>query len=496
MTLRAATPGVSASELGQPGGVATLDGSGHIPTSQMPVGDVTYLGNWNATTNTPTLANGVGTAGELYICDVAGSQNLGGGVVAYSVGDWVIYDGATWDRVGAAGAVPSHPTATIDLTVKNGIAPTFMRSDAAPALSQAIEPTWTSPHKFTGTSTNADSTVVVGGPNPVLEWTRDGQPDRLKANYTSSETLEFVYTNAAGTPVLTPFLINPAVVAAVEAYFKAEYDSSATDSTLTVVANLPELDIQKENGAANAKRWVLDGKTANELIFKAVSDDGSTAAAYLTVTRNGAAIAGIASNSGTGAWAHTGALSATASGGAAGLLLTTGDGGEVQALGNGANVNLSLRPKGTGIVTSYGNFSAPSAAIAGAFTVGGNSLTPIVGGSSRTAQNSNVSVANFYTVAIGGLYRVSAYVVLSQAATTSSVLPSASISYTEAVTGANVQDLITTTASTNTVGLHSGGSVVIQAQQGSNLSFITSNYASVGATPMQYAVHVTVEKIS
>lgn len=123
-------------------------------------------------------------------------------------------------------------------------------------------------------------------------------------------------------------------------------------------------------------------------------------------------------------------------------------------------------------------------------------VAAIVGGSSRTAQATNVSVANFYTVAVGGLYRVSAYVVLSQAATTSSTMPSASISYTEAVTGANVQDMITTTATNNTVGLHSGGSVVIQAQQGSNLSFITSNYASVGATPMQYSVHLTVERIS
>lgn len=46
---------------------------------------------------------------------------------------------------GAAGA---NPTGTIGLTVVNGSAGTYMRSDAAPPLSQAITPTWTGAHIF------------------------------------------------------------------------------------------------------------------------------------------------------------------------------------------------------------------------------------------------------------------------------------------------------------------------------------------------------------
>jgi hypothetical protein len=250
------------SEKGQPNGVATLDASGKVPTSQLPVGDVTYKGNWNATTNTPTLADGVGDAGDLYICDVAGTQNLGGGDVAYSVGDWLIYDGAVWDRVPAASAAPANPTATVGLTAKNGTAPTFMRSDAAPAL---------------------DPSVLHG------------------------------------------------------------------------------------------------------LFAAIVATDG------------------------------------------------------------------------------------------------------------KVNQAANVNSPTFYPVTVSGMYRFSAYVVVSQAATTSSTMPSCSVSYTEATTGVVVQDMVTTTATNNQVGLHSGGSVVIAAQQGSNIGYITSNYASSGATPMQYAVRVKVE---
>ena len=52
---------------GSAGGVATLDSSGHLTTSQVPsalVGAVVYQGVWNAATNSPTFASGVG--GEFF----------------------------------------------------------------------------------------------------------------------------------------------------------------------------------------------------------------------------------------------------------------------------------------------------------------------------------------------------------------------------------------------------------------------------------------------
>ena len=52
-------------------------------------------------------------------------------------------------------AVGSTTAATIGLTAVNGSASTVMRSDAAPALSQAIAPTWTGTHTHTPSSGNA-----------------------------------------------------------------------------------------------------------------------------------------------------------------------------------------------------------------------------------------------------------------------------------------------------------------------------------------------------
>lgn len=43
----------------------------------------------------------------------------------------------------------ANPTGTVGLTAVNGVATTFLRSDGAPLLSQAITPTWTGAHTFT-----------------------------------------------------------------------------------------------------------------------------------------------------------------------------------------------------------------------------------------------------------------------------------------------------------------------------------------------------------
>lgn len=57
-----------------------------------------------------------------------------------------------------SGATFANPTASIGLTAVNGSATTGMRSDGAPALSQAIAPTWTGQHIFSPARTIASAT--------------------------------------------------------------------------------------------------------------------------------------------------------------------------------------------------------------------------------------------------------------------------------------------------------------------------------------------------
>ena len=86
---------------GTANGFATLDENGRVPYSQLPESAMEYKGQWNAETNTPTLADGNGTKGDFYIVSVSGTQNLGSGNIQFFVNDRVIYDGSVWSRLSA-----------------------------------------------------------------------------------------------------------------------------------------------------------------------------------------------------------------------------------------------------------------------------------------------------------------------------------------------------------------------------------------------------------
>lgn len=88
-------------------GVATLDGGGKVPLTQLPSAIMTYEGVWDASTNTPTLADGVGDAGMVYRVGVDGIQDLGSGPISFIVGDYAIYNGTTWEKSDTTDAVAS-----------------------------------------------------------------------------------------------------------------------------------------------------------------------------------------------------------------------------------------------------------------------------------------------------------------------------------------------------------------------------------------------------
>lgn len=62
------------------------------------IGALNYKGTWNASTNTPTLASGVGTKGDYYVVSVAGSTNLDG-ISTWYAGDWAAFNGSVWQRL-------------------------------------------------------------------------------------------------------------------------------------------------------------------------------------------------------------------------------------------------------------------------------------------------------------------------------------------------------------------------------------------------------------
>ena len=98
---------IPSSQKGANNGVATLDSGGKVPASQLPSTVMEFQGVWNANTNTPTLANGTGNAGDVYLCNVAGTTNFGAGPISFALGDWAIYDGSIWQKSLNSNAVVS-----------------------------------------------------------------------------------------------------------------------------------------------------------------------------------------------------------------------------------------------------------------------------------------------------------------------------------------------------------------------------------------------------
>ncbi len=85
----------------QPNGYAALDSSGRVPASQLTAGiagGLTFQGVWNAATNQPPLASGVGTKAAYYEVGTAGSTTLDG-INQWNSGDLVIFNGSVWQKV-------------------------------------------------------------------------------------------------------------------------------------------------------------------------------------------------------------------------------------------------------------------------------------------------------------------------------------------------------------------------------------------------------------
>ena len=62
------------------------------------IGALNYKGTWNATTNSPALASGVGTKGDYYVVGTAGTTTLDG-ISNWGIGDWAVFNGSVWQRV-------------------------------------------------------------------------------------------------------------------------------------------------------------------------------------------------------------------------------------------------------------------------------------------------------------------------------------------------------------------------------------------------------------
>ena len=227
---------VASSTLGAALGVATLDAGGKVPVGQLPssvLGGMAYQGVWNASTNSPALASGVGTKGYYYVVSVAGSTSIDG-KSNWTVGDQISYNGTTWDQVqggssdvssvfGRVGAVvmnSSDVTTALGFTPYNATNPSgylvanqsiTYTGDATgsgtTSVALTLANTGVTPGALTKVVVNAKglvtgSSALLAADIPNLDWSKitTGKPTTL-TGYSIVMTSSDVTTALGFTPV-------------------------------------------------------------------------------------------------------------------------------------------------------------------------------------------------------------------------------------------------------------------------------------------------------
>ena len=102
-------------------------------------GGLSYQGAWNASTNSPTLASGVGTSGYYYVVSTAGSTNLDG-ITDWKAGDWLIYNGTAWQKIDQSWAIAGANDNITSMTgITGGISsPDFVQFDTGASVTNGV----------------------------------------------------------------------------------------------------------------------------------------------------------------------------------------------------------------------------------------------------------------------------------------------------------------------------------------------------------------------
>ena len=244
-------------------GVATLDGSGTVPVSQLPaavLGALSYQGTWNASTNTPTLTSSVGTKGYYYVVNVAGSTNLNG-ITDWQIGDWAVYNGSAWQKIDNTDAVTSVNgyTGTVVLNATDVGAVSSVSGTAPVSVA-------------TGTTTPVVSLASAYGDtqNPYASKT---------ANYVLASP-----NGSAGVPTFRA-LVAADLPSLSGSYIPYTGASSAIDLNAQTVTNIAHLGINTTTVPTILMRAFGDNNSGSRIAVRGYSSNASSSSMRVTKFR-------------------------------------------------------------------------------------------------------------------------------------------------------------------------------------------------------------------
>lgn len=171
------------------------------------------------------------------------------------------------------------------------------------------------------------------------------------------------------------------------------------------------------------------------------------------------------------------------------IKFATGGNTETMRLDQSGNILL------VGKITKYNNISTVSNGIPSEYAT-----------IDLTAQTAAKTATTIYTPTATGLYRVSVYLQVTTAGSTSSILGGSTgvvltyndgdgnVAQSDTVALSTTTGTIAVTSATNTTATNLEGSKVIYAKTGVAIQYAIG-YTSVGVTPMQYAAHLKVEAL-
>lgn len=155
---------------------------------------------------------------------------------------------------------------------------------------------------------------------------------------------------------------------------------------------------------------------------------------------------------------------------------------------------------GSGNVTSTATVNSVTGKLTSynAISTVGNGVPSLVATVDLTAQGANIGATTLYSVPASGagLYRVTLYISITRAATTSSTMPSTAITYTDAESSAIHTTTTTATAAGNSItASFAQSSYILYAKASTNIQYTLASFATSGATSMQFNLHVKCEAL-
>lgn len=257
-------------------GYAGLGADGKVPANQLPA-DGSYRGTWNAATNTPPIASGVGTSGDFYFVGTAGSTPVDG-IGNWVVGDQLRFNGTVWQRIPTASLVSSVAGRTgaillvaADISDAGETGRLLMQADGAAAARAAID---------AAAIAHTHALAEIGGLEAALGAKLD-----VTATSVFGRTLASTADGAAARLALG---LGSAALAATAAFAPAVHTHA--EATTSAAGFMSAADKAKLNGvAANANNYVHPTGDGNQHI-------------PATGTGNAGRVLKAGANAGTASW--------------------------------------------------------------------------------------------------------------------------------------------------------------------------------------------------